>query len=312
MVMFGKSFKGVRIAVFVGALFVAALKLVLQSYPIKMDSYVSNLDKKMPDGISVSFARPVLTWDFWMRPFELVVSDVHLCRMRGKDKRCVHASRLGVVFSLWSLIRHQKLTPASLRIDDLSYGKGDLKKTSSTLAYVLKGAKEAEKTKRTPWWQTYRDPCSVHLVGGGHTLSVDYAWFPDRVTLRGSGWADLESFVTKTPLEFLDTMTLRGQFDLFIEHNKDDWQGTLSIQGRSPRKQKLVANVVLQPKRIVLEDAFFREALVEAKLEGQLVLDKNNDYALSVTTLYTPFHNVLKVWPKDQGKMHAWLKAHVV
>lgn len=304
-------------ALFVGFGLIVLLKFGVQSYPIAVGQYVEVLQDKLPTGVEVHFSKPVLTWDFWLRPFEVAIHDVRLCQTQDKDGRCVLASRLGVMFSLWSLIRHQKLVPASFRIDNLAYDKRALTRPLDPGGYKLTGpkTKTLDTSKALPWWQTYRDPCTISLVGGDYELSFHYAWSTDQIELVGRGKGALGPFVRQTSLAFLEEMSLKGQFEVSRKHNASDWLGTLSVHGRSRRKQKLMARIALQPKQIVIEKAFFRGPLLEAGFEGQVALDSGNkyDYALFMTTLYMPFRDVLKAWPLDQGKnARNWLAKHVM
>ena len=88
---------------FGGFLLIALLKFGLQLNPVSVAQYLGVLEEKLPEGVTVHFSKPVLTWDFWLRPLEVVIKDVRLCGVQGKGKPCVHASRVGVTFSLWSL-----------------------------------------------------------------------------------------------------------------------------------------------------------------------------------------------------------------
>lgn len=330
MFLSSKAIKRLCYVLGVVCLLTLLLKGFLSFYPLSLKPYLSQVTKRLPKGTQVTVDGLYLTWQQWLRPFEVQARQLHVTYAGSDEVYTFKANTCGVLFSLWKIARGH-FEPASVYIKDFSYTKVTKKapQKRSVKENPLKSAMgflglmpqmtitiDNRSSVNSLWLKLWRE--QDHLRFRVSHLYGDFALTcklpsKDDMVFSGEGHATLHFIALRNFVKDLDALKVKSFFRLAYNKEKGGFEGALSLNSAHQGSPfDFVADVALDEKHAVIKKLVLSDKVLSATATGGLVFSDSMPLDVSLQIKPITLAQLMQRWPAQLAlTARTWVKENL-
>ncbi|MGB1230437.1 MAG: DUF3971 domain-containing protein, partial [Holosporaceae bacterium] len=306
------------------------LKGVLSFYPLSLKPYIPLATKRLPKGTKVTVDGLYLTWQQWLRPFEVQARQLHVTYAASEGVYTFKAKTCGVLFSLWKIVRGH-FEPASVYIKDFSYTKvtkktrqkptlqqNSLQHVTTVLGLMpqMTITIDNRSSVNNLWLKLWRE--QDHLRFRVSHLYGDFALTcklpsKDDMVFSGEGDATLHFIVLRNFVKDLDGVKVKSFFRVAYNKTKGGFEGAISLNSAHQGSPfNFVADVALDEKKAVIKKLVLSDKVISATATGGLVFSDSLPLDVSLALQPITLAQLMQRWPVPLASAaRTWVKENL-
>ena len=315
---------------------VVCIKLFLHFVPLSLAPYAATIQKRLPQNLTLSFAKLKLTWKKWSHPFEIVATGLKVTYQDTENIHILSTGKLSVTPSLLGLLQGT-FKPRKIHIKDIAYAKEiaasptkpkpqDAQPLPINLASILDRLPQCkailDNKNASLGFRSTLISQNKQLTLSLHGSSFDTMLFcslqKNVFKLEGHTNISLTKLVPfalthifqgKHPISLHLTHQLKAAFDPTTQKLEGHWR----LHGGSQDKQIAChAEAVFDTKRATLTTASLQSSPL--KIEGEGGVDFHHACPLNLDLHLLPLttNTLIKRWPQAlASKARTWVSQNI-